>query len=161
MTKISIIAAMDEANGLGWHNQLPWHLPADLAHFKNCTLGKPIIMGRKTFDSIGRPLPKRRNIIISKTMLETEGLFVCSSLEEAILLCKEHEEVMIIGGASIYEQSIELAHQLYLTRIHHRFQSDVHFPSLRSEEWTLISSEYRTQDSTNRYDMTFQYFTRA
>lgn len=161
MTIISLIAAMEECNGLGFKNTLPWHLPADLSHFKAITLGKPIIMGRKTFESIGRPLPKRHNIVLTKTIFNAEGISVVTSMDEALSICKGIDEVMIIGGASIYAQSIYRAQRLYLTRIHHHFKSDVYFPLWNPEEWTLISSELRLKDKENSYDMTFEQFNRS
>ena len=116
--KISLVVAKSKNNVIGKNNQLPWHLPADLKHFKNLTMGKPIIMGRKTFDSIGKPLPGRRNIIIShQPNLFIDGCEVFHSIDDALSALKNETEVMIIGGANLYAQTIERASRLYLTEI--------------------------------------------
>ncbi|CEG55784.1 dihydrofolate reductase [Legionella fallonii] len=155
MAIISLIAAIDEAGGLGANNQLLCHLPADLQHFKKVTMGKPIVMGRKTFASIGKPLPGRANIILSHSLLCIEGVIVFDSLSKAIEQYKEYDEVMIIGGAEIYKQSIGLATRLYITRIHHRFAADVFFPTIDQSLWHCQSEEFRQKDEKNQYDVTF------
>lgn len=155
MTIISLIAAMDEAGGIGRNNQLLCHLPADLQHFKAMTLGKPILMGRNTFQSIGKPLPGRLNIVISKTMQPQEGILVVDSIKKALEQVKDLPEIMIIGGATIYEQTITLATRLYITHIHHVFNADVIFPKIDQTIWQSISSDFRPHDEKNTYDMTF------
>lgn len=155
MTIISLIAAMDEAGGIGRNNQLLCHLPADLQHFKSTTMGKPILMGRNTFQSIGKPLPGRLNIVISKTMQPQEGLIVVDSLDKAFQQVDDCAEVMVIGGATLYEQTISQAHRLYVTVIHHTFSADVFFPTIDKTSWRYVSSEFRAQDEKNNYDMTF------
>ena len=122
MKKVSLIVAMDENNLIGSNNGLPWQMPADLAFFKRTTMGKPIVMGRKTFESIGKPLAGRRNIVVTRDPgFSAEGCDVVNSIEAAIALCQDDEEVMLIGGASLYQQSFELVTDLYITRIHHQF----------------------------------------
>ena len=152
---ISLIAAVDEQLGLGKNNSLLCHLPADLQHFKTATFGKPIIMGRKTFDSIGKPLPGRMNIVLSQKALVIEGVTVVSSLAAALELTQDYPEVMIIGGARVFEEAISIADRIYLTVIHHQFDADVFFPAVDKSQWDCISSRERSQDETNRYDMTF------
>jgi dihydrofolate reductase len=124
MTKFSLIVAMDENRLIGSNNGLPWHLPADLAFFKRTTMGKPIVMGRKTFESIGRPLPGRRNIVVTRDPdFSAAGCDIANSIDAALDLCADDEEVMLIGGASLYQQSLSRATQLYITQIHHRFDN--------------------------------------
>ena len=129
--KVNLIVAVDINNGIGKDNQLPWHLPADLKHFKNLTTGHPVLMGRKTFDSIGKALPNRRNIVISRQSgIEYPGIECCNSLEQAMMLCKDEDEIYIIGGSQIFEQSLSLADTLYLTRIEHNFEAVTFFPDI-------------------------------
>jgi dihydrofolate reductase len=152
---ISLIAAVDEQFGLGNNNSLLCHLPADLQHFKTVTFGKPIIMGRKTFDSIGKPLPGRRNIVLSHKPLVIEGATVLNSLGAALELTRDDQEVMIIGGARVFEETMSIAHRIYLTVIHHQFVADVFFPAVDKGLWDCVSIEERPQDEKNKYDMTF------
>lgn len=153
---ISLIAAMDKNRIIGNDNRLPWHLPADLKHFKAITLNKPIIMGRKTFDSIGKPLPQRRNMVISRQKkLNLPGCEVFSSLSDAIKAVDTNEEVMIIGGESIFRESLSLADRLYLTIIDHEFEGDTVFPQWDKKAWKVISSETHQSDERNRYGYTF------
>ncbi|KTC87095.1 dihydrofolate reductase [Legionella brunensis] len=160
MPIVSLVAAMDENYGLGKDNQLLCHLPADLKHFKAITMGKPIIMGKNTFDSIGKPLPGRRNIVLSRQIKAIEGVEVVDSLNKAVVIA-EAPEVMIIGGASIYEQAISIASQLYLTVIHHRFSADVFFPKFDPRQWVVKSENFYSKDEKNRYDMTFYHYQRS
>ena len=155
MTKISLIAAMDERRGLGKDNQLLCHLPADLKHFKNLTLGKPIIMGRHTYQSIGRPLPGRRNIVISRQALAIEGVELVDSIPGALALAADSAELFIIGGATIYQQTLPQATQVYLTLIHHQFSADVFFPDLDPSIWHCQEIGSQQPDEKNKYAMTF------
>lgn len=158
---ISLIAAMDENQGLGFNNQLLCHLPADLKYFKAQTLGKTIIMGRNTFDSIGKVLPGRKNIIISRQKdLQIDGAVVCHTVEQA-LAQSDSEETMILGGASLYEQTIELAHTLYITKIHHAFEADVFFPTFDLNQWQLVSTTMHQKDDKNKYDYDFLMYKRG
>jgi dihydrofolate reductase len=157
--KISLIVAVDQNNGIGKNNQLPWHLPADLQHFKKITTGFPIIMGRKTFDSIGKALPNRRNIVISRQAdLKISGVEVCDSVQNAIKLCKEEQEVFIIGGAQIFEQSLSIANGLYLTIIQNNFEADTFFPELDKSQWKEISKEPHKPDEKNVYSYIFKKY---
>lgn len=157
MPIISLIAAIDEANGLGLNNQLLCHLPADLLHFKTLTMGKPIIMGRKTYESIGRPLPGRLNIVVSRSVNNIAGTTIVNSLSQAIKASDE-SELMIIGGAELYKQSIAIANRLYITRIHHHFAADVFFPEIDPSIWHCQNQIFRQRDEKNSYDMTFYVY---
>src|SRR3990167_4875952 len=137
--KISLVVAKSKNNVIGKNNQLPWHLPADLKHFKNVTMGKPIIMGRKTFDSIGKPLPGRRNIIIShQPNLFIDGCEVFHSIDDALNAVKTEPEVMVIGGANLYAQILDRANCIYLTVIDAEFDGDTFFSELDQDKWKLI-----------------------
>ncbi len=157
---ISLIAAVDERFGMGKNNALLCHLPADLKHFKSLTLGKPIIMGRKTFESIGKALPGRKNIVLSRSMITSENVIVVDSLETALQLTLDQPEIMIIGGAQIYNQAINHAKKLYLTVIHHQFDADVFFPHIDKTEWACVAEMKKLRDEKNKYDMTFYTYQR-
>lgn len=160
MTTISLIAAIDEAGGLGVNNQLLCHLPADLQHFKTVTMGKPIIMGRKTFESIGKPLPGRANIVLSRSSQSIAGVQVVDSLARAISLNINSSELFIIGGSEIFTQAMDLATRLHITRIHHRFEADVFFPLIDESQWHIQYKEFRRHDDKNQFDMTFYTYER-
>lgn len=160
MTTISLIAAIDEAGGLGINNQLLCYLPADLQHFKTITMGKPIIMGRKTFESIGKPLPGRINIVLSRSALEIEGVQVVDTLVRAINANTNISEVFIIGGSEIFAQSMDVATHIYITRIHHHFEADVFFPTIDESKWQATNEEFRPHDDKNKFDMTFYTYER-
>ena len=150
---ISLIVAHDKNRVIGYENQMPWHLPGDLQYFKKVTMGKPVIMGRKTFESIGRPLPGRRNIIITRNpAYSAEGIEVVSSVDEALALVSDVEEIMIIGGEQIFTQCLPFADRLYITLIHHEFVGDTYFPAY--EGWKLVSSE---AELTAPEGYTYQY----
>ena len=155
--KVSMIAAMAKNRVIGLDNKMPWHLPADLQFFKRVTLGKPVIMGRKTFQSIGRPLPGRQNIVLSRdTKLSIEGVDCVQTLEQAQALAGDVDEVMIIGGATIYEQFLAQADRLYLTFIDLETQGDTQFPDYQSaSQWKEIERETHLQDEKNGYDYQF------
>ncbi|MDO6766045.1 type 3 dihydrofolate reductase [Agarivorans sp. 1_MG-2023] len=160
--KVAMIAAMAKQRVIGKDNQMPWHLPADLKHFKAVTMGKPVIMGRLTYDSIGRPLPGRLNIVISRNPdLNIEGVTVVSSVEAALELVKEEVEVMVIGGANIYQQCLAFADVLYLTFIDKDVEGDAHFPDYQQHQWTDISSEKHLADEKNPHDYEFVTLARA
>ncbi len=153
--KISMIAAMARNRVIGKDNQMPWHLPADFAWFKKCTMGKPVIMGRKTFDSIGRPLPGRINIVISRDKnLTIEGVSCVASIEQALELVNTHDEVMIIGGGSIYQACLPIADRLYLTFIELDVEGDTQFPDW-GEGWHKSYSEHYVADEKNLHNMEF------
>lgn len=148
MTKqITLVVAMDVQRGIGIDNQLPWHLPEDLAHFKRVTLGYPIIMGRKTFDSIGRPLPKRRNIVVTRNAdWSHDGVEVAGSLQEAVALAGD-EPASIIGGAQIFHESMGLADRMIITHIDGVYRCDTFFPEIDPATWIETArEEHRSAD---------------
>ena len=155
---ITIIAAIGNNNELGKDNDLIWHLSADLKRFKKVTTGHTIIMGRNTFESIGKPLPNRRSVIITRnTDYKQEGCDVVHSLEQALELVKNEEHAFIIGGAQIYKETMQkgLADQLDITRVLSDFDADVFFPEINSNEWKLIAQEDFTADEKNPYNFSF------
>ncbi|WP_394127911.1 type 3 dihydrofolate reductase [Vibrio hepatarius] len=152
---ISMIAAMAQDRVIGIDNQMPWHLPADFAWFKRCTMGKPVVMGRKTYDSIGRPLPGRQNIVISRdASLVIEGVTTVTSIDEALTVAGSVEEVMIIGGGTIYEACLAKANKLYVTHIEAEIQGDTQFPAW-GDEFKETYSEAYSADEKNAYNMRF------
>lgn len=158
--RISLVAIIDNKNGIGKNNQLLCHLPNDLRYFKMITMGKPILMGRKTFESIGKPLPGRQNIILSHQPIIVEGATVVKSLEEAYELVAHEPELMVIGGATLYEQTLPHAHQIYLTVIDHQFEADVFFPKLDKTIWNCTYKSTAPKDEKNKYDLTFYKYER-
>jgi dihydrofolate reductase len=154
---ISLIWAMDENRLIGVENRLPWKLPADMNWFRRHSLGKPIIMGRKTFDSFGgRPLPERTNIVVTRDKdYRAEGAVVVYSIEEALQAAGDAEEVMIIGGASFYEQLLPRADRLYITVVHGEFEGDAWFPDFDMSEWQEFAREEHAVDEKNEYACTF------
>lgn len=152
---ISMIAAMADNRIIGKDNQMPWHLPADFAWFKRCTMGKPVVMGRKTYESIGRPLPGRLNIVISRdASLSIEGVTIVTSIEQALEVAGEVEEVMIIGGGAIYATCLPMANKLYVTHIEAEIDGDTQFPGWGSEFKETYSEAYQA-DEKNAYSMRF------
>lgn len=159
---ISIIVAFDKNRAIGFHNELPWHLPADLKHFKKITMGHSIIMGRKTYESIGKPLPGRKSVVVTNNIgYWKEGITVVHSIEQAIHDCSDEKEIFIIGGAQIFRHSLELADRLYLTRIDHQFDGDTWFPELDQEEWKKIEEIRNEPDEKNKWPYTFETFVRV
>ncbi len=158
---ISIIVAASINNVIGANNDLPWRLPNDLKHFKQLTTGHHIIMGRKNYESIGRALPNRTSIVISRQPdYRAEGCIVVKSLKKAYnIVANKDEEVFIIGGGEIYRQTIDLANKIYLTRVETEIAGDIYFPVL-GEEWVLISEEKRKADEKHRYNYTFLVYER-
>lgn len=160
---VTIIAAIGLNNALGKDNDLIWHLPADLKRFKKTTTGFPIIMGRKTFESIGKPLPNRTNIIVTRNSdYKQDGCLVKSSLREAIDAIPDQEHVFIIGGAQIYHQAINenLADALDITLVHESFSADVFFPEFNMMDWQLLSREDFEADENNPHSYSFLKFRR-
>ncbi|WJT06611.1 type 3 dihydrofolate reductase [Vibrio harveyi] len=152
---ISMIAAMADNRIIGKDNQMPWHLPADFAWFKRCTMGKPVVMGRKTYESIGRPLPGRLNIVISRDeSLCIEGVTTVTSIEQALDVAGEVEEVMIIGGGAIYAACLPMATKLYVTHIEAEIEGDTQFPQWSNEFKETYSEAYQA-DEKNAYNMRF------
>jgi dihydrofolate reductase len=160
--RIAMIAAMANNRVIGKDNQMPWHLPADLKHFKKVTLGKPVIMGRKTYQSIGKALPGRRNIVISRQSdaLTADADWV-QSIEQALALVQHEAEVMIIGGAEIYRQVLPLADTLYITDIDLNVEGDAFFPDYsKAGHWLEVASESHQPDPQNPYSYHFRTLNR-
>lgn len=152
---VSIIVATGENNAIGKDNQLLWHLPADLRHFREITSGHTIIMGRKTFDSVGKPLPKRRNIVVTRQDIQIEGCEVVKSIDEALELCKDEHEVFIAGGAEIYRQAMDKTDRIYLTRVHQSFDADTFFPEINHDLWIETSHADHPADEKNNIPYSF------
>lgn len=153
---LSLIAALDKNHLIGRGNALPWHLPADLRHFKATTMGKPIIMGRKTFESIGKALPGRLNIVVTRQPGYTAaGCVVAGSLAQALQAAAGHDEAFVIGGAALYREAIRQADRLYLTFIEAEFAGDTYFPAFEMAEWQEIDRRTQPPDEKNPYVLAF------
>lgn len=157
---ISLIAALAADRIIGMENAMPWDLPADLAWFKRNTLKKPVIMGRLTFESIGRPLPGRRNIVVSSQPGTTEGVTWVTSLDAAIQAAGDAEEIMVIGGGRVYEQMLNRADRLYLTHIDAEVEGDTQFPDYEPDEWQSTFSEFHDADEQNSHSYCFEILDR-
>lgn len=158
---VSAIVAMAENNAIGKSNQLLWHMPNDLKHFKDITSGRTIIMGRKTFDSVGKPLPRRRNIVVTRQDITIPGCEVVRSIEDALALCKGEDEVFIGGGAEIYKLAMPLTDRIYLTIIHKVFDADTFFPSIDKNEWKEVKRKDFDPDEKNAWPYSFITLERA
>ncbi|MDQ3192333.1 MAG: dihydrofolate reductase [Bacteroidota bacterium] len=157
----SFVVAVAKNNVIGKDNTLPWHLPADLRFFKNLTTGHHMIMGRKTFDSFGKPLPNRTSVVITRQNdYQPEGCIVVHSIEEAIKVAAVEEEIFIIGGSEIFKQTMPIADRIYLTRIHEDFEGDTIFPELNKEEWELKEKQDFEADEKNKYSYSFCIYER-
>ena len=160
MVTISHVVALSNNNVIGVNNSLPWNLKTDLAHFKNYTSNKIIVMGRKTYESIGRPLPNRINLIVSNTIKEVNGAELFKSTEDAINKAKELcinknlDEIIIIGGGYLFRDTLSITNKLVLTKVDCNIEGDVFYPDIDLNEWEKLSSEYFTKDSDNDYDFT-------
>jgi len=155
---VTIIAAIAKNNALGKNNDLIWHLPADLKRFKNITTGHYIIMGRNTFESIGKPLPNRTTIIITRNKdYFKDGCLIANSLEEALEMANDQEHVFLIGGAQIYKYAMErnLVDTLDITLVHDEFEADVFFPEIDADIWQQVENEYYTADEKNKLNYSF------
>ena len=166
--KLALIAAVADNGIVGRNNTMPWHLPEDLKYFKRVTLGKPVVMGRKTWDSIGRPLPGRTNIVISRQVnLVIEGARVVADLPSALELAQsigatdDTEELMVIGGSEIYALALPLAQRLYLTEVHAEVTGDASFPDWNRGEWEETSRQRHSADDNNRFDYSFVVYDRC
>jgi dihydrofolate reductase len=156
---ISLIWAMDERGTIGLGNGMPWHLPNDLAYFKRVTQGHTVVMGRKTFESIGKPLPGRRNVVLTRDReFQVEGCMVVHSLED---VPREDGELFVVGGAKVYGEFLPLADRLYVTRIRHEFAGDAFFPEVDWSKWRLVSAEEGVVDEKNRYPHVFEVYERV
>lgn len=153
---LSIIVAMDEQGTIGRENRLPWRLSADLKHVKATTMGKPIIMGRKTHESIGKPLPGRENIIITRNVnYKSEGCTVFTNIDNALKYCQHHDEVVCMGGAELYRQILSKVSRIYLTEVHAKVEGDTFFPEFNRDEWQEVSRENHSKDEKNEIDYSF------
>ncbi len=167
MVQLSVIVAAAENGVIGRGNALPWRLPEDLRYFKRVTMGKPVVMGRRTFESIGRPLPGRTNIVISRNRaFSAEGISIAASLDEALQLARKiaHAdgvaELLVIGGAEIYAEAIPLADRLYLTRVHAEVEGDAFLPPIDWKEWRETARERHCGSGANPYDYSFLVYER-
>ena len=159
--KLSLIAAMDKNRLIGKDNDLPWHLPADLQHFKSTTMNKPILMGRKTYDSIGRPLPGRTNIVLTRSEgIHIDGVTVVNSLDEAIKSVPDADELMVIGGSSVYELVLPKTDFMYLSFVEGEFEGDAWFPEFNEEDWEIVDSKMQMPDEKNVHACRFVTYTK-
>jgi dihydrofolate reductase len=165
MKIISHLVAVSNELVIGVDNDLPWNLKDDLAHFKKYTLNKVIIMGRKTYESIGRPLPNRINYVISRTIKEIDGAHVFNNLEEAMLSAEKHNknldienEIVIIGGGYLFEETLPILNKLVITKVDCSVEGDVYYPKINMNNWELISSESYIKDSDNDYDFKIEEY---
>jgi dihydrofolate reductase len=160
---ISLIVAAAQNNAIGKDGKMPWHLPADMKHFKNITWGMPVVMGRKTFESLGKALPGRKNIVISRQSgWKAEGVITVKNIKDAFFVARESDakEVMVIGGGEIYKALFEKAYRIYLTRVEAEPEADTFFPSINPEEWHLMSQQNHEADERNPYNYSFQLWER-
>ena len=160
---ISFIVATSENNVIGKDNKLPWCLPTDMRYFKNVTWGMPVIMGRKSFESLGKALKGRTNIVVTRNKdWHAEGTQVVQSIDQAITLAAQTDakEIFIIGGAEIFKEAMPVADRIYLTRIHHRFEGDAYFPEMPENEWVMVKSRFCDADEKNKYAHSFQVWER-
>ena len=156
MTRIALIAALAENRVIGRKNRLPWRLPADLRRFKSVTMGKPVIMGRKTYESIGKPLPGRSNIVVTRDPdYRAQGCQVVHSLDQALEAGAGHAEVMVIGGAELYRQALGRAQRMYLTLVRAEVEGDTLFPDIEPQQWRELERESHRADEKNQYDYDF------
>ena len=160
---ITLVVAMGLNREIGVDNQLPWHLPKDLKHLKEITSGHPIIMGRKTYESIGKPLPNRTNIVVSrKTDWFEEGILIVGSLKEALKFAQKiDKDIFIIGGGNIFEQTMEIADKLEVTEIKTTIDADTFFPKIDEKIWQKTNETCHEKDEKNNFDFCFQTFERA
>lgn len=157
---VSIIVAIAANGVIGDKNSLLWHIKEDMRFFRQKTTSHPVIMGRKTYDSLGRPLPNRTNVVISRTLNHIEGCTVAHSLEEAIALFPSEEEIFIIGGAQIYAQALDVADRMYITRIEHSYEGDTSFPEWDRAQWRLVEKESMLCGENFRYPFSFETYIR-
>jgi dihydrofolate reductase len=160
---ISLIVAAAENNVIGKDNKLPWTLPADMKYFKNITWAMPVVMGRKTFEALGKPLTGRTNIVITRNKdWSAEGVKTVKSIDEAIIAAAatDAKEIFVIGGGEIFKSVMSSADKIYLTRVHHSFEGDAFFPEINKKEWEVASNRDYTADEKNPYSLSFQVWQR-
>ena len=159
---ISAIVATSTNGAIGFAGGLPWHLRADLRRFRRLTTGHAVVMGRKTYESIGRPLPERTSIVLTRNpAFSAEGVLVAHRLDEALAMAAGSGEIFIIGGADVYEQALPRVEKLYVTRVHAEVAGDVFFPQLDGRQWRLVTQEHHRADTQNDYDFTFEVLQRV
>ena len=155
--KLAAVVAASDNDVIGADNAIPWHQPADLAHFRKLTMGKPILMGRKTFESIGKPLPGRENIVVTRdTNYHREGVTVVHDLDGALRAAGNAPEIMVIGGAELFRALLPRAGRIHLTRVHGNIAGDVMWPALDERDWQVVERESRAADERHAYAMTFE-----
>jgi dihydrofolate reductase len=160
--RLSLIAAVAQNGTLGRDGRVPWHLPVDLRWFKRWTVGHPVLMGRKTFDSVGKPLPARRNVVITRREgFAPPGVEVARSVEEALQRVSGCDEIFVVGGAEIYRETLLRADRLILTHIHRDFPGDAFFPPFDATEWRIVSREEHPESESNPLPFTFVVYERA
>ncbi|GEM65022.1 dihydrofolate reductase [Sphingobacterium faecium NBRC 15299] len=159
--KITLIVAATENNVIGKGNKMPWHLPNDLKYFKKNTLEHSVVMGRKTFESLGKPLPDRRNIILTRDMIaKSDEVDIANSFQEVLNYCRDEREIFIIGGGEIFKQTLPFADKVLLTRLQTTIEGDAYFPDLPAQEWELESEEKHVKDEKHAFDYSFQVYVR-
>lgn len=159
--KITLIVAATENNVIGKVNKMPWHLPNDLKYFKKNTLEHSVVMGRKTFESLGKPLPDRRNIILTRDMTaKSDDVDIANSFQEVLNYCRDEREIFVIGGGEIFKQTLPFADKILLTRLHTTIDGDAYFPELPAHEWILESEDKHEKDEKHPFDYSFQVYVR-
>jgi dihydrofolate reductase len=154
---VSLVVAVADSGVIGRDNALPWHLPEDLKHFKRVTLGKPVVMGRKTFESIGKPLPGRQNVVVTRDAnYRRDGVTVVHSADAAVAAAGAAGEIMVIGGADLFRLFLPRAQRVHLTRVHGDIEGDVRWPPLDASQWQRIAAEERPADERHAYAMSFE-----
>ena len=154
--KLSLVVAMDSNRVIGCDDDLPWRLSSDLKYFRSITMGKPVAMGRKTHESIGKPLSGRENIVLTRLLAyQAEGCTVVNSIDELLDYCHDEEEVMITGGAKVYQLFIDHVDRMYITEVHTEVEGDTFFPAFNTDEWREISRENHLANDSNEYDYSF------
>lgn len=156
LPNLSIIAAMSDNGIIGRDNRLPWHMPVDLAHFKRITMGKPILMGRRTWESLPGLLPHRTHVVVTRNRdYEASGGHVVHSIEDALALFGDADELLVVGGETLYRQTLPLASRMYLTMVHARFDGDARFPGYERDEWCETAREEHAADERNAHACSF------
>ncbi|KKX49093.1 MULTISPECIES: dihydrofolate reductase [Sphingobacterium] len=159
--KITLIVAATENNVIGKGNKMPWHLPNDLKYFKKNTLEHSVVMGRKTFESLGKPLPDRRNIILTRDMTaKSDDVDIANSFQEVLNYCRDEREIFVIGGGEIFKQTLPFADKILLTRLHTTIDGDAYFPELPTHDWILESEDKHEKDEKHAFDYSFQVYVR-
>lgn len=158
---ISVVVAADENDGIGMNNTIPWRLPADLQRFKTLTMGHHLVVGRRTYESIGFPLPGRKTIVLSRDPdFQVEGCQLANSLQEALQLGLDdgEKEIFVIGGAEVFSEAMEIADHIYFTRVHCTVEVDTHFPAYNADRWSLLCEQFHPADEKNQYPFTFHHY---